>query len=331
MELERRCYVIRKRAEHELGTEGPGQDGPGRETVYFPSLSGQTFVYKGMLTTPQLKAFYLDLQDERLMSALGIVHSRFSTNTFPSWPLAHPFRRVAHNGEINTVTGNENWMRAREALIKTDIFGSATTIVEKLFPICTPGASDTARFDEVLELLHLGGRSLPHAVLMMIPEAWEKQREHGPGAARVLRVPRVADGAVGRPGVGDVSPTAPSSVRCWTATACARPGSVVTNDGLRRHGVARSESWTVDRRPWSPRCGSAGPDVPGRHRRRAASSPTTRSRPNWPPSTRTRSGSTGAWCRLETLPDRATRTMPHERVVLRQQLFGYTRKSSTCW
>lgn len=179
MALERRCYVVRKRAEYELGTKGPGQDGPGRETVYFPSLSGQTLVYKGMLTTPQLKAFYLDLQDERLTSALGIVHSRFSTNTFPSWPLAHPFRRIAHNGEINTVTGNENWMRAREALIKTDIFGSAAD-VEKLFPICTPGASDTARFDEVLELLHLGGRSLAHAVLMMIPEAWERHESMDP-------------------------------------------------------------------------------------------------------------------------------------------------------
>ena len=177
MELERRAYVIRKRAEHELGTKGPGQDGPGRETVYFPSLSGKTFIYKGMLTTPQLKAFYLDLQDERVTSALGIVHSRFSTNTFPSWPLAHPFRRIAHNGEINTVTGNENWMRAREALIDTDLFGAD---VEKIFPICTPGASDSARFDEVLELLHLGGRSLPHAVLMMIPEAWERNESMDP-------------------------------------------------------------------------------------------------------------------------------------------------------
>ena len=177
MDLERRAFVIRKRAEHELGTKGPGQDGPGRETVYFPSLSGTTFIYKGMLTTPQLKAFYLDLQDERIESALGIVHSRFSTNTFPSWPLAHPFRRIAHNGEINTVTGNENWMRAREALIKTDIFG---TDVEKAFPVCTPGASDSARFDEVLELLHLGGRSLPHSVLMMIPEAWERNEDMDP-------------------------------------------------------------------------------------------------------------------------------------------------------
>jgi glutamate synthase (NADPH) large chain len=186
MALERRCYVIRKRAEHELGTKGPGQDGPGRETVYFPSLSGQTLVYKGMLTTPQLKAFYLDLQDDRLTSALGIVHSRFSTNTFPSWPLAHPFRRIAHNGEINTVTGNENWMRAREALMKTDIFGSEDD-VEKLFPICTPGASDTARFDEALELLHLGGRSLAHAVLMMIPEAWERHESMDPARRAFYR------------------------------------------------------------------------------------------------------------------------------------------------
>src|SRR5246127_1888267 len=179
MQLERRAYVIRKRAEHELGTKGPGQDGPGRETVYFPSLSGQTMVYKGMLTTPQLKAFYLDLQDQRLTSALGIVHSRFSTNTFPSWPLAHPFRRIAHNGEINTVTGNENWMRAREALIRTDIFGSNND-VEKLFPICPPGASDTARLDEALEPLPVGGRSLAHAVLVMIPEAWERHESMDP-------------------------------------------------------------------------------------------------------------------------------------------------------
>jgi glutamate synthase (NADPH/NADH) large chain len=171
MDLERRAFVVRKRVEHELGHDGPGRDAPGRESVYFPSLSASTIVYKGMLTTPQLKQFYLDLQDERMESALGLVHSRFSTNTFPSWPLAHPFRRVAHNGEINTVTGNENWMRAREALIQDGVFGEHS--LEKIFPVCTNGASDTARFDEVLEFLHLGGRSLPHAVLMMIPEAWE--------------------------------------------------------------------------------------------------------------------------------------------------------------
>ncbi|MGW0250105.1 glutamate synthase large subunit [Nocardia goodfellowii] len=183
MALERRAYVIRKRVEHELGKAGAGEGSTGKESVYFPSLSGETFVYKGMFTTPQLRAFYLDLQDDRVESALGIVHSRFSTNTFPSWPLAHPFRRVAHNGEINTVTGNENWMRAREALLNSDVFGidsAGKNRLEKIFPVCTPGASDTARFDEVLELLHLGGRSLPHAVLMMIPEAWERSENMDP-------------------------------------------------------------------------------------------------------------------------------------------------------
>ncbi|WP_336084656.1 glutamate synthase large subunit [Nocardia sp. SSK8] len=183
MDLERRAYVIRKRIEHELGKSGSGEGAVGKESVYFPSLSGETFIYKGMFTTPQLRAFYLDLQDERVESAIGIVHSRFSTNTFPSWPLAHPFRRVAHNGEINTVTGNENWMRAREALLRSDVFGkdeAGKNRLEKIFPVCTPGASDTARFDEVLELLHLGGRDLHHAVMMMIPEAWERNENMDP-------------------------------------------------------------------------------------------------------------------------------------------------------
>ncbi len=160
LELERRAFVVRKRIEHELGADA----------VYFPSLSCRTLVYKGMLRSRQLQDFYPDLLDERMQSALALVHSRFSTNTFPSWPLAHPYRFVAHNGEINTVQGNQNWMRAREALLSSEFIPGD---IERIFPICTPGASDTARFDEVLELLHLGGRSLPHAVLMMIPEAWE--------------------------------------------------------------------------------------------------------------------------------------------------------------
>ena len=127
-----------------------------------------------MLTTDQLDQFFPDLVDERIASALAVVHSRFSTNTFPSWPLAHPFRFIAHNGEINTVMGNRNWMRAREALLASDLIPGD---LERLFPICTPGASDSASFDEVLELLHMGGRSLPHSVLMMIPEAWENHTE----------------------------------------------------------------------------------------------------------------------------------------------------------
>ncbi len=162
LDLERRAYLVRKRVEHEIGTDDA--------RVYFASLSSRTVVYKGMLTTPQLRDFYPDLSDHRVESALALVHSRFSTNTFPSWPLAHPYRYLAHNGEINTVQGNRNWMRAREALLESDLFPGD---LERLFPICTPGGSDTASFDEVLELLHLGGRTLPHAVLMMIPEAWE--------------------------------------------------------------------------------------------------------------------------------------------------------------
>ncbi|MGH3361748.1 MAG: glutamate synthase central domain-containing protein, partial [Nocardioides sp.] len=161
MALERQAFCLRKRAEHE--TE-----------VYFPSLSSRTLAYKGMLTTEQLDHFFPDLTDERIASALAVVHSRFSTNTFPSWPLAHPFRFIAHNGEINTVMGNRNWMRAREALLDSDLVPGD---LERLFPVCTPGASDSATFDEVLELLHMGGRSLPHAVLRMIPEAWETHAE----------------------------------------------------------------------------------------------------------------------------------------------------------
>jgi glutamate synthase (NADPH) large chain len=156
IDLDRRVYPLRKRAE--------------RNGVYFPSLSSRTMVYKGMLTTMQLPQYFPDLRDERCMSAIAIVHSRFSTNTFPSWPLAHPFRFVAHNGEINTVRGNRNRMHAREAMLASSKIPGD---LSRLSPICTPEASDSASFDEVLELLHLGGRSLPHAVLMMIPEAWE--------------------------------------------------------------------------------------------------------------------------------------------------------------
>ncbi|RRO88128.1 glutamate synthase large subunit [Corynebacterium bovis] len=166
--LDRRAWFVRKRAERELGTKGPGA-GAGSDTVYFPSLSARTVVYKGMLTTPQLRDFYLDLQDERVASALAIVHSRFSTNTFPSWPLAHPYRMLAHNGEINTVRGNENWMRARESQVRSGELGD----ISRVLPVCDPAGSDTGRFDEALELLHLSGRSLPHAVLMMVPQAWE--------------------------------------------------------------------------------------------------------------------------------------------------------------
>jgi len=162
--LDRLAFALRKRAERDVN-------------VYFPSLSARTIVYKGMLTTGQLQPFYPDLSDERVKSPVALVHSRFSTNTFPSWPLAHPYRYISHNGEINTVQGNRNWMRAREAMLKSDVIPGDLT---RLFPICANGGSDSASFDEVLELIHLGGRSLPHSILMMIPEAWENHPSMDP-------------------------------------------------------------------------------------------------------------------------------------------------------
>ena len=155
--LERAAFAVRRRVEHTTG-------------AYFPSLSSRIMVYKGMLTPGQLDEFYPDLRDPRFASELAIVHSRFSTNTFPAWPLAHPFRTLAHNGEINTVIGNRNRVRAAEGSMRTEVFGED---LARLFPVNTPGASDSASLDEVLELLHLSGRSLPHALMMLIPEPWE--------------------------------------------------------------------------------------------------------------------------------------------------------------
>jgi glutamate synthase (NADPH/NADH) large chain len=162
LELERVMFCVRRQTERETRERGV--------PLHFPSLSSRTVVYKGMLTPDQVTTFYADLRDERVVSAIALVHSRFSTNTFPSWPLAHPYRFIAHNGEINTIRGNRNWMAAREALLRTDLIAGD---LRRIFPICTTGVSDSANFDEVLELLHLSGRSLPHAILMMIPEAWE--------------------------------------------------------------------------------------------------------------------------------------------------------------
>ena len=163
IELDRVAFRLRKRAERNLET-------------YFISLSSRTIGYKGMLTTLQLEPFYPDLSDERLASKLALVHSRYSTNTFPSWPLAQPLRLLAHNGEINTVEGNRNWMHARQSQLQSDLLGD----LNPLFPIVTGGASDSASFDEVLELLTLGGRSLPHAMMMMVPEAWENRTDLDP-------------------------------------------------------------------------------------------------------------------------------------------------------
>ena len=160
-----------------------------------------------------------DLADPDFESALALVHQRFSTNTFPSWPLAHPYRYIAHNGEINTLRGNINWMRAREGLLASPLLGDD---LKKILPIIREGGSDTATFDNVLEFLVMTGRSLPHAILMMIPEPWAGPRIDVRRAQGVLRVPLVADGAVGRPGVDRVHRRHRSSARCSIATACGR-------------------------------------------------------------------------------------------------------------
>ena len=213
LELDRVIYVLRNRASREI------------PDLYLPSLSSRTMVYKGMLTSHQVREYYLDLADERLESAIGLVHSRFSTNTFPAWPLAHPYRFIAHNGEINTVQGNRNWMRTRESLLATDLIPGD---LERIFPICTPGASDSASFDEVLELLHLGGRSLPHAILMMIPEAWENHKGMDPARRAFYRYHA-------------------SLMEAWDG-----PADVAFTDGslvgavLDRNGLRPARYWVVD-------------------------------------------------------------------------------------
>ena len=166
LRFERKLYVIRKRIEHAVDAMAL----PDRSSFYVASLSSRTLIYKGMLTASQIAPMFPDLADPDVESALALVHQRFSTNTFPSWPLAHPYRFIAHNGEINTLRGNINWMKAREALLESDVLGDD---LKKILPIIREGGSDTAVFDNVLEFLVMAGRSLPHAVLMMIPEPWQ--------------------------------------------------------------------------------------------------------------------------------------------------------------
>ena len=165
MDFERRLYVIRKWANQRIKAD----EVPGNEIYYAASFSCKTIIYKGMLVAHQMRPFFPDLRAPDFKSALALVHSRFSTNTFPSWELAHPYRIIAHNGEINTLRGNRNWMRSREATLRSPLFGDE---IAKLFPLVTETGSDSASFDNALEFLYMSGRSLPHAVMMMIPEAW---------------------------------------------------------------------------------------------------------------------------------------------------------------
>jgi glutamate synthase (NADPH/NADH) large chain len=306
--LDRLTFVARKRIEHEL---------TGELTTYFSSLSARTLVYKGMLTTPQLAEFYPDLTDPRIESALLLVHSRFSTNTFPSWPLAHPYRYVAHNGEINTVQGNQNWMHAREAMASSPLLPD----LDKGFPICTDGASDTARFDEVLELLHLAGRPIHHAVMMMIPEAWENNTAMDPDRRAFYRF----HASVMEPWDG------PASVTFTDGTVI---GAVLDRNGLRpsRYWVTdddivimASEVGVLEVDP--AKVVSKGRLQPGRmflidtlqgriiddeeiKRSLAAEHPYQ----EW----------LEGMLQLDDLPERPHVTFSHHSVLRRQQMFGYT-------
>ncbi len=181
-DFERQLYMIRKRSTHALRTDTSLNQ---RKLFYICSLSTKVIIYKGMLTALQVMAFYPDLADEDYESHLAMVHSRFSTNTFPSWDRAQPNRFMSHNGEINTLLGNKNWMAARQGVVQSDLFGDD---ISKLFPIAEPDCSDSGTFDNVLEFLLMSGRSLQEAVMMMVPEAWQSDTSMDPAQARFLSI-----------------------------------------------------------------------------------------------------------------------------------------------
>jgi glutamate synthase (NADPH/NADH) large chain len=327
IELERRAYSLRKVAERRVRDAG--------EELYFPSLSARTIVYKGMLTTAQLATFYPDLTDERFVTAIALVHSRFSTNTFPSWPLAQPFRMIAHNGEINTVGGNRNWMRTRQSLLSSPALSRfdarQSGDVSRLFPICTPGNSDSASFDEVLELLHLGGRSLPHAVLMMIPEAWENAAVADPSTGSAGMDPALRDfyafhSALMEPWDGPA---------CVTFTDGTVIGAVLDRNGLRPGRwwktsdglvILASEAGVIDIDPATVT--AKGRLQPGRMFLVDTAAGEIRDDDEIK-SALAAEHPYGEWLRdgllhLDSLRSREQMVHTHESVTRRQQLFGYT-------
>ena len=255
--FERKLYVIRNRTADETDKLRLRE----RDLFYVASLSSNTIVYKGMLIADQVERMFPDLADPDVESALALVHSRFSTNTFPSWPLAHPYRYCAHNGEINTLRGNINWMRARESLCRSDLFGDD---LEKLFPLVREGQSDTATFDNVLEFLALTGRPLAHAVLMMIPEPWSNHESMSPERKAFYEY----HASLLEPWDG------PASIAFTDGTVI---GAVLDRNGLRALALLRDEGRHGDHGVRGGRSGhSAGersrqgtaasrPHLPGRH------------------------------------------------------------------
>ena len=220
--FERKILAIRKQTQNPLVDLEKKHKLPGLAQLYMPSFSTRTVVYKGLLLAPQVESFYEDLRNPLTESALCLVHQRFSTNTFPSWKLAHPYRFIAHNGEINTVRGNVNWMYARRRTMESDLIGAD---LDKMWPIIPHGQSDTACVDNALELLVAGGYLAVARHDDADPGGVGRQSADGCQAQGLLRVSRRADGAVGRPGLRSPSPTAARSAPRSTATACGRRAS----------------------------------------------------------------------------------------------------------
>ena len=294
--FEQQLYLIRKRAGRRAHEELGGDD------FYIASASSRTVVYKGLMLAEQVAAFYPDLADPRCASKLAMVHSRFSTNTFPSWERAHPFRLIAHNGEINTLSGNRAWMAAREALLKSDVFGAA---IEDFKPIMRPGGSDSASLDNVVDFLVASGRSLPHVMMMLIPEGVRQRSRHVATRRRRSTPTTAVSSSRGTGRRRSPSPTACRSAPCSIATGCARPSTSSPRDGLvvlasrvRRAADSIRRAWCKRGACSRARCSSSTP-TPG------ASSPTRRSSTRSPRRSRIASGSTRTASTLSMLPEAA--------------------------
>jgi glutamate synthase domain-containing protein 1 len=300
--FERKLYVIRRISD--LTAEEPG--------LYVTSSSSRTINYKGMLISYQLGQFYKDLSDERCKSALALVHSRFSTNTFPSWELAHPYRVICHNGEINTVMGNVNWMRARESELRSELFGDD---LEKILPVVTAGNSDSATFDNVLELLMLAGRSLTHAAMMMIPEAYRNRddlpdylkgfyayhsclMEPWDGPASVAFTDgRVVGATLDRNGLRPGRWVETTDGYVVLGSLVAGGLSTLLSAGFVRIFLIHTVTWSVTRPATTfatgdPTATTRPPTCPGWPSRRSARRGTTTSSSSWPPNVHSRTNST---------------------------------------
>ena len=229
--FERKLLSIRKQTQNPLAALAEKHGLPGVTQLYMPSFSSRTVVYKGLLLATQVGSFYDDLRNPDCVSALGLVHQRFSTNTFPSWKLAHPYRFIAHNGEINTVRGNVNWMAARRRTMESELLGPD---LDKLWPIIPHGQSDTACLDNALELLLAGGYSLAHAVMMLIPEAWAGNPLMDAKRRAFYEYHAALDGAVGRAGCGRLHRWPPDRRDAGPQRAC----------GLRVSWSPTTTSWS---------------------------------------------------------------------------------------